>query len=63
MYNFKKVINLYPVNLVGLYKDATNRMTDNIWLMHGFFIRQFQVNRMELNNQFGIDEDELDELV
>jgi len=55
--------NPFLVRLVNLYREAVNRVTDNIWLMYDFFTRELQVNRDDINNQFGIDESELDEMI
>jgi hypothetical protein len=57
------MISLLLVRLIQLYKEASNRVTDNIWTLHSYFTRNFGANRDDLNNQFGIDEDELEDLI
>jgi hypothetical protein len=62
LFMFKMMSN-YVVRLVQLYKEAANRVTDNIWSLHSYFTRRFGVNRDDLNNQFCVDEDELEDLI
>ena len=60
---FQRELNYLVARLVDLFKKAVNRVTDNIWVVQGYFIRECQANRDDINTQLGIDEDELDETI
>lgn len=49
--------------LVTLYKEAANLATDNICILQSYFIREMGIHRKEMNSQFGIEEDALDEVI
>jgi hypothetical protein len=51
------------VRLVNLYKEAANRVTDNIWILHGYFTRNLGANREDVNRHFDINEDELEDII
>ena len=51
------------VALITLYRDATTRLTDNIWILQGYFIQEMGATREAVNEMCGIDEDDLDKAI
>jgi len=49
--------------LVTLYKEAANLATDNICILQSYFVREMGFHRKDMNSQFGIEEDALDEVI
>jgi len=57
---------LYTIStarLVKLYKEAANRVTDNIWILHSYMTREIGIDRDVVNGQFEIDEDALEDMI
>jgi hypothetical protein len=48
------------VTLIKLYKESAMRITDNIWILHGYFTHEMGASRQDVNEMCGIDENELD---
>ena len=55
---FDSIVNL--VTLIKLYKESAMRITDNVWILHGYFTHEMGASRQDVNEMCGIDENELD---
>lgn len=51
------------VALIKLYREATTRLTDNIWILRDYFTHEMGATREDVNEMCGIDEDELDKAI
>jgi hypothetical protein len=58
-----RALNLSAARMIGYYRDAAIRLTENILILQGYFRREMSVTREAVNDLFGIDEDDLDEAV
>jgi len=47
---------------MNLYREAAIRVTDNIWTLQSYFVREMQLRRDDVNTEFDIDENVLDEI-
>jgi len=56
-------LNLSAVCMVGYYRDAAIRVTENILILQDYFRREMSATRETVNDLFGINEDDLDEAV
>ena len=63
IYHSQGLLKCVAARLVNLFRDAASRLTDNIWLLHSHFINEMHCPRDEVNAQFAINEDDLDEAI
>jgi hypothetical protein len=47
---------------VRLLKEAATEITENIWTLRSFLTREMNFSREDIDVQFGIDEDALEEI-
>lgn len=51
------------MRIVTFYKEAVNRVTENIFVLQSYFVREMNVDRTDLNGMFDINEEALDDVV
>jgi hypothetical protein len=62
-YCFQGLLKCVAACLVSIFRDAASRVTDNIWILRSHFINEMHYPRDEVNVQFSICEDDLDEAI
>ena len=61
VFPLSEVLITIVAHLRVLYQEAANRLANNILTLQGYFTRELLCSRDEINAQFEIDEDELDD--
>jgi len=61
IYDLLRLLKLCPVQSLSLYKDAVERLTDNISNLRRYFTREMGVSLADFDAQFDLTEEFLDE--